>query len=636
MINLLDQEKQPEIQKLKNALKTVSCKTKEEHEWQFLENTIVSKLEDTREVATKTSFLSRYREWGPVFSRKFSISSAVLAIALIFGFGINTFYASVFNSPTPLVNSSVIQAKGSVSYSTSDNATAEVFDEQIYKTGEDGTIIVILDQGSSFILFENTKLIISKANEKEIKLYLDRGTILASVSKRKDGQKFSVVTDDAICDIIGTIFNVSVSPTDINSHITNLTVIEGKVKISDRKNLKNHTFVNSGEITSLHDHVLSEPYAYEENLVATPSVTLIKQVCEISKNPNKPQGIIEIESTPSGAKIMLGNKIIGTTPMTLNHDIGTYSITLNKEGFDSWQKNIAVSMLTTTSISAKIIESKITIAPDKKKKTYTLKKRRLRKNVKPVQKANTQRDTKDFEFIRNPAFVEALMQMTIGEYHKAIIILDSLKDIQEISITEKIRIMSKISACYKGMGNFVKTIESLTYRYNNTNNTIARSNLLWEIITVKSNCLQDYMGAEKDIQTYIKDYPGGPWIESAYAKSGEIQYITGKYAKAVGSYQYHINFFKNSNVVEKSIYTLANIMRQDIKDFQQAVKWYTKLMEEYPASKYFSNALFERAECHEKLKNKVNARIDYQTYIESYPKGRLNSLCSTRLSSILN
>ena len=233
----------------------------------------------------------------------------------------------------------------------------------------------------------------------------------------------------------------------------------------------------------------------------------------------------------------------------------------------------------------------------------------------------------------NPAFVEALIQMNAGEYQKALVILDSLKELPHISTTEKIRIMNKISECYKGMGNFEVTLESLTDRYNKAEDIREKSNLLWEIINVKSNCLQDYEGAERDITTYIKSYPDGVWIESAYAKRGEIQYITGKYSKAIGTFRYHINLFKSTNLVEKSIYTLANILRIDVKEYKMAVKWYTKLLKEYPASKYYGNALFERAECYEQLKLKIKARNDYKKYLALFPEGHLKTLCLTRLSS---
>jgi len=208
-----------------------------------------------------------------------------------------------------------------------------------------------------------------------------------------------------------------------------------------------------------------------------------------------------------------------------------------------------------------------------------------------------------------------------------------LKELPQISTTEKIRIMKKISECYKGMGNFQVTLNSLTNRYGKAEDGIEKSNLLWEIINVKANCLQDYEGAEKDITTYIKSYPNGAWIESAYSKLGEIQYITGKYSKAIGTFRYHINLFESSELVEKSIYTLANILRMDVKECEMALKWYSKLLKEYPSSKYYGNTLFERAECYEKLNKNEKARNDYKKYLELFPDGHLKTLCLSRLSS---
>jgi tetratricopeptide (TPR) repeat protein len=243
-------------------------------------------------------------------------------------------------------------------------------------------------------------------------------------------------------------------------------------------------------------------------------------------------------------------------------------------------------------------------------------------------------DTKDFGFILNPEFVQALIYMTAGEYQKALIILDSLKEIPTISITEKIRIISKISACYKGLGNFETTLENLSEKYHTAENSLKKSNYLWEMITVKANCLEDYSGAEKDIITYIQNYPDGTWIESAYTKLGEIQYIAGKYIKAIGTFQYHINYFNNGPNVENSIYTIANIMRSDIKDYKMAVKWYSRLLKDYKLSGYFANALFERAECYEKINMYSESRNDYKKYLELYPEGHLKNLCLSRLSNM--
>ena len=48
MNRLNQQEKQQPIQKLRQLLQSVPVETKEEHEWQLLENTIMARLEDTQ------------------------------------------------------------------------------------------------------------------------------------------------------------------------------------------------------------------------------------------------------------------------------------------------------------------------------------------------------------------------------------------------------------------------------------------------------------------------------------------------------------------------------------------------------------------------------------------------------------
>lgn len=641
MIDLQNQEKQLEIQKLHKILQNVPKETKQEYEWQLLENDIFARMEDAALQKRRKLFPMRIAPFLPK-----NIPALAAAASLIIALGVGTFLSRNLFSPALLSESRILGIKGTVTYTNFDpaelrnkelqtNQLPSLFKNQVLETAENATIIVQIDKGSSFILSEKSKLTINKANSRDIEFFLHKGNILASVSKRKRNQSFTIVTSDAMCKVIGTIFSISVSPDENNKNVTNLTVMEGKVAISDQSNPEKHALVKTGQSMSMQNKILSDPKWAADDQLNIHSLSLLRLASEMSKEEVIPTGLLDLTSQPSGAKIFIQDNFIGKTPIAFNYPAGTYDVRLTLPGFNTWEEKITLTNLNSSFISAEF-EKEITVAsyqPVVFKKP--VKKIPLVLQTQPklsMQKKGKPR-TKDFGFIMNPAFVEALVQMTIGEYQKALMILDSLKKIPTISITEKIRIMSKISACYKSMGNFENTVKNLTKRYNDANEIIKKSNLLWEIITVKANCLQDYEGAERDILTYIKSYPDGAWIESAYAKLGEIQYITGKYTKAVGTFQYHINLFKTGDMVEKSIYTLANIMRLDIKDYHMAIKWYAKFLTEYPSSTYYGNALFERADCYEKVKQHAKARNDYRKYLELYPEGHLKALCSSRLSS---
>ncbi len=648
METLQNQEKLPEIQRLRTLLQSVPEETKSEHAWQALENSLFARMDEMESIrASGSRKLFRFPVMpAAVFPQRIlGIAAAACLVVLI---GVETFYTAYRSAPRPLADSQILGVKGNVTYKTHKSVYTGrpiqkgqqppyLFKEQVFETAAGATCIVQIDEGSSFILSENTKLSVKKADSRSIDFFLHTGSILASVSKRQQNQTFMIHTEDAECKVIGTIFSVSVSPT---SHRTNLTVVKGTVSISGKKETGSQELVQSGQTVSVNNDKVMKPQTATDEQIDIHALSLLKMAEEMRAESTVPTGLLDIASSPEGAKIFINEKFIGKTPLAVTYPSGNYTITLTHPDFTTWEDRITVKQLNssfiTASLQPKPEEKEPAAAKQVARKNPSTRKKAITPNKKDKQPKQTvqpaRKDTKDFGFIMNPAFVEALMQMTIGEYQKALVILDSLKELPEISITEKIRIMSKIAACYKGMGNFEKTLRVLTRRYKEAAIDIEKANILWEIINVKANCLQDYEGAEKDILTYIEKYPNGTWIESAYAKLGEIQYITGKYAKAIGTFQYHINLFKSSDVVEKSVYTLANIMRLDIKDYAMAVKWYTKLLEEYPGSSYYGNALFERADCYEKLNRHSKAQKDYKKYLELYPEGHLKALCSSRLT----
>lgn len=643
MSKLYNQEKSAEIQNLQRLLKSVPKETKPEHEWQVLENMLFARMDEMEQAHTLKSEKPSWRTVpvAPVFSRRLAALGAAACIVLMLGAG--SLYVASRSVSKSLAHSQILGIKGTVTYTTPTAETAGtpdqqppiLFRNQVFATEENATCIVRIDEKSCFLLSEKTKLTVNKADTRAIEFFLHTGSILAHVNKRDHSQTFTVKTTDATCKVVGTIFKVAASP-GTAAGSTHLTVIEGTVDIAKKGDSGVHELVNSGETIQVCHNTLQAPRPASENQMNIHALSLIRLVEEMSCEKSVPTGLLDVSSTPAGAKIFIEDKYIGTTPLAINYPEGSYAVRLSLPGYAIWERIISVKKL-----NSRFVTAHLDIERDQSAARSRVAKKRAKKaphkvaiamKSPPIVQA-PQEKTKDFGFIMNAAFVEALVQMTVGEYQKALIILDSLKELPEISVTERIRIMSKIAACYKGMGNFENTLKNLTARYTRAEDPIEKSNLLWEIITVKANCLLDYEGAENDILTYIKNYPDGPWLESAYAKLGEIQYMTGKYSKAVGTYQYHVNLFKTSSAVEKSVYTIANIMRLDIKDYALAITWYTKLLKEYTSSNYYGNALFERADCYEKTNQHAKARKDYTKYLQRYPEGHLKALCLSRLSS---
>lgn len=56
----------------------------------------------------------------------------------------------------------------------------------------------------------------------------------------------------------------------------------------------------------------------------------------------KATGLLVVHSDPSGAQILVDNKLNSATPATLNLPPGWYTITISKEGFQSWSQKVKV------------------------------------------------------------------------------------------------------------------------------------------------------------------------------------------------------------------------------------------------------------------------------------------------------
>jgi len=53
-------------------------------------------------------------------------------------------------------------------------------------------------------------------------------------------------------------------------------------------------------------------------------------------------GVINIESSPTGADVYVGEKLIGKTPKSMSVNIGTYHITIKKDGYYNWEKDLEI------------------------------------------------------------------------------------------------------------------------------------------------------------------------------------------------------------------------------------------------------------------------------------------------------
>ena len=204
----------------------------------------------------------------------------------------------------------------------------------MFETAENATCIVQVDEGSNFILSEKTRLAIHKADSRVIEFYLQEGSIVASVSKRKRNQSFSIATPDARCKVVGTVFSVSVRKDSDNKNITNLTVIEGEVAIFDKKDPAVSEQVKTGQTVFMQNSILTDPHQASDDQLNVHSTSVLKIAAEMSKEETVPSGLLDIKSNPPGATIFIEDMYIGKTPMALNYPAGNYELKLTLPGYE--------------------------------------------------------------------------------------------------------------------------------------------------------------------------------------------------------------------------------------------------------------------------------------------------------------
>ena len=200
-----------------------------------------------------------------------------------------------------------------------------------------------------------------------------------------------------------------------------------------------------------------------------------------------------------------------------------------------------------------------------------------------------------------PEYVEAMVQLTIGEYQKAIGILDSLKNTQPLDMKSRMSIMRKINESYLKLGNFSNVLGKLDSACGRSADNSVKEGLLWEKANILANCLGDYQNAERALTELLRVSPSGKRAKEALVKLAEIQYMLGKFDCAAATYRKFLKQYPSDPDFDKTLFSLADIVDNDLHGRQEALNLYGRLLNERPHSAYAEAAQFARAQCLIKL-----------------------------------
>ncbi|MGB7567326.1 MAG: FecR domain-containing protein [Chitinivibrionales bacterium] len=612
---LKQQGQSASIQRLSTLLKEVKPPLKNENEWAVLESNLFATLQKPR------TFHEQYQ--ASFFHNFFNPVIIAPAAAILFIVVAVLFYR--FNNSQPDPFARVVSIRGivlaiaagenKVDTLTGIGSFARIPDfgkKFAFRTLENSSLIMQLDHGSVFELFQNSIVSIKEINRRHLFFDLDKGSMLVKVSKRLKNQKFIITTPGASCSVAGTIFKVDVrNEVNATSAQTVLTVYEGKVKFTTGGQLM---YVASGQTCRADKNGFGTINAISELETPIKNISALELLVSHENPSGVKYGLIDVTTQPEQALVIIDDSLTGKAPLLARKTIGRHSVVMSAHGYETLEKTVEIGKDSISRISTRLEKNaafgKITLHPTKQPSC-------------PFPAVLQPEST----LVAVPEYVEAMVQLTIGEYQKAVGILDSLKNNQPIDMKSRMSIMKKINGCYAKLGDFKNALERLEEKYEKSSSNTDKENLLWEMANIKANCMGDYQGAEMALVELLVIAPAGIRAHDAYGKLAEVQYMLNKSESAAATYREHIKKFPDDPDIDKSLFSLANILDNDTHNYKEALVLYTKLIKTYPRAGYIEASLFARAECLIKLGKIVEAQNDLKKCLEKAPEGMWSPVC---------
>jgi TolA-binding protein len=470
-------------------------------------------------------------------------------------------------------------------------------------------------------------------------LMLNQGRLLAKVSKRAPGQSFIVVTPNAVCEVVGTRFEVSVAP-HAGILTTSLSVLKGRVNLSSRYHKSVRKAVAAGRSAALsgEDMFFAREGESDVQKLEMDMADLSLPV-ESAGDAARPMGTLSITSDPPGAYTFINGRAVGQTPLVLEKPSDTYQIALALPGYAVYEQSLRVGRNKGAETHASLEKIKYL----KFLKSIMIAREGLREPV-PQEKAPAPVpqvipavpivQAAGGSPLAQSLFADAVSKLESGDFGGALNAFEYLKSTESDNIEAKLQVMDKIARCYRALNNFSACVQVLDEMYRISKNHVKKDNLLWEIADIRASRLGQYEAAEKDLLLYVKECPGGFWIHEAYIKLAEIQYLLKKAKAAAATYTAYIEKYPQNRSIDKAYYNLAYILGHDLNDCGRAVVWYRKLLAGHPQSPFVEDAVFWKADCLARLNKKEEAKAEYLNYLARFPNGRWKDATREKLADL--
>jgi TolA-binding protein len=597
-------------------LREIRVPKKTELQWHKLENDLFLRLDSQDSVSSGRGFSfalpRRFAAWTVA-------ASGALAVVV-----------AAFLVPTMLSNTAstaeFVSIQGNVSVTCGGKGAAAILHEMyasqamrfarpgtVVETPSNASAILRLDKGSVLELLPGSKLSIVKSNRQNQICFLSTGSVLVKVNKRMHDQTFQIKTPCATCSVVGTIFQVDAH----GDRSTTLSVFQGKVKFSPSHGIAgSEVFVETGRSASFGSGSAPESTAIAASVSSIHDISILGMLVDYREQSR----LLDIGSNPVGAKVLVNGALAGKSPLIVKEPQGVVAIKICADGYKSWDTSVTVGdnrvIMVGAALSRADAKAGIVAAPVR---------------TKP---APTDRATCESELQTMPDYIEALVDMSSGEYQAALSIFDSLSNSGAVDISDRMCLMDKINACYAKLGDFEHASEALEDRFQKAQNAADKGQLLWEMATMRANCLGDYQAAEMALVEFLMVSPNAIWAHSAYGKLAEIQFYLHKYDIAAATYRRHIATFPDDPDIDKSMFNLACILDRSLNKCDNAVRWYSRIIDSFHNSKYRSAAFFRRGECELRMGNASDAERDFRACLHAAPEGNLREMCAADMRKI--
>ena len=238
--------------------------------------------------------------------------------------------------------------------------------------------------------------------------------------------------------------------------------------------------------------------------------------------------------------------------------------------------------------------------------------------------------------LRHPVFLSAIDNINTGKYNDALLQLQQLIKSNSISPVTRAAALNKASLCLKNTGNYTGAVSMLSKIITNSSYPVnERGFALFQRATIQKTLLHNLQAAISDFNQYVIDFPNGIWVEEALYSTAELYYLINDFKNAAPEFQKYCDHYKDAGFQhEKALYTLGTIYSHHLSDFNRARSTFTRLLQEYPNSRYTEDVVFWNADCLLRQGHASRALMEFTNYIKRYPSGKWQLDAVNRLKKI--